>query len=115
MSEWIYLIVEIYLMQATEKASGQIAVAHSPLLNSPDSAWWCLSDCMFKEVFCQGMCQPMIQTDIGLEMVVNCGTFDSIKNGIDMCLPLVRRFEFPKGNQIWGVRHGRESVEIFIR
>jgi hypothetical protein len=32
-----------------------------------------------------------------------------------MCLPLVRRFEFPKGNQIWGVRHGRESVEIFIR
>ena len=28
------------------------------------------------------MCQPMIQTDIGLEMVVNCGTFDSIKNGL---------------------------------
>ena len=107
MREGIDLIVEIDLLQTTEKTCGKISFAHSPLLNSPDSAWWCLSDCMFKEVFCQGVCQPIIQTDIGLEMVVNCGTFDSIKNGIDVCLPLVRWFKFPKGYQIWGLRHGR--------
>ena len=57
----------------------------------------------------------MIEADIGLEMVVNCGTFDPIKNGIDMRLPLVRRFELPKGDQVLGVRHGRVSDQIFIR
>lgn len=51
-----------------------------------------------------GQCvrQPMVQTDISLEMVVDSRPQHSIKNGIDMGLPLIRGFEIPKGQEVLG-------------
>jgi hypothetical protein len=49
----------------------------------------------------------MVQTHIGLKMVVNLWTLDSIENGIDMGLPKIGRLEIPKRNQVLGrMGHG---------
>ena len=48
------------------------------------------------------MRQAMVQAHVGLKMVVNLRSLDSIKNGIDMGLPKIGRFEIPKRNQVLG-------------
>ena len=113
--EGVDLLVKIYFFQVTEKTACKVSISHTPFLDGPDSAFWFFADSFFVKIFSERVGQPVVKTDIGLKMVVDFLPLDSIENGIDVCLPLVRWFKFPKGYQIWRVGHGRESVEIFIR
>ena len=44
----------------------------------------------------QCMCQPVIAADKRLEMVVDAGTLNPVKNGVGVGLPLVGGLEIPQ-------------------
>ena len=84
----------IKLFEPSQKTSRQVAVADAPLLNKPGFP---VPRKMLVIVFGQTVGEPVVQTDIGLKVVVNTRTMHSIKNGVDMGLPLIRRLEISKG------------------
>ena len=87
--EWIDLLVEINFLKATEETTCKVSIAYSPFLDGPNSAFWFFSYRMLEEIFSEGMGQPMVEANIGLEMVMNFRPLDPIENGINMSLPLV--------------------------
>ena len=98
--ERVDLIFAIYFSQVTEKIGGQISITHSPLLHIPSFIF--TSQSLGKKIVRQSMCQTIVETDIGLEMVVDFWAFDSIENGINMRLPNIRWLEIPKCNEVRG-------------
>ena len=89
MDERVDLLVKIYFFEATEKTAGKVSISYTPFLDGPDSAFWFFADSLFVKIFSEHMSQPVVKTDIGLKMVVDCRPLDSIENGIYMGLPLV--------------------------
>ena len=54
----------------------------------------------FQECIRQGMRETVIAADVGLEVMVDCGTLDPVENGIDVRLPLVGGFEIAKRQKL---------------
>ena len=96
MDRRINLILAIYFAQVAEKTGGQIAIAHPPFLHIPSLIFWLLVFSVGIKIIRECMGQTVVQTHIGLKMVVDERPLDSVKNGIDMGLPDIRWFEIPK-------------------
>ena len=102
MDQGINLVPSIYFAQATKKTCGQVAIPHPPFLYIPSPIFRLLALSFIIKIICKGMRETIVQTHIGLEVVVNEGSLDSIENGIDMSLPKVGRFKIPKRSYILG-------------
>ena len=85
-----------------EKTRGQVAIAHPPLLQGPDIIFRMMTSGFGIKIMGECMGQAMVQAHIGLKMVMNLRSLDSIENGIDMGLPKIGRFEIPKRYQVLG-------------
>ena len=96
MGERIDALVGVELFEPGQEAGGEVSVADPPFLNEAGAWRRRLVLDLLEIFFRQRVSQPMVQTDIGLEMVMDFRAQHSIKNGIDMGLPLIRGFEIPK-------------------
>lgn len=103
-SEWIDFIFAVEFFEPGEKTCRQVAVPNAPFLDKSGFPYACKT---IEIVLSQAMGEPVVQADIGLEMVVDTRPVHSIKKGVDVGLPLVCRFEVSKGQYMGGtVVHG---------
>ena len=83
-------------LEMGQEATGQVAVTNAPLHNEQVLFVVGTLAGLLVIVFGQGMGQPVIETDVGLKMVVDPRPLDAVKNFVDVGLPLIGGFKVTK-------------------
>ena len=83
-------------LEMGQEATGQVAVTNAPLHNEEVLFVVGTLAGLLVIVFGQGVGQPVIETDVGLKVVVDSRSLDAVKNFVDVGLPLIGGFKVTK-------------------
>jgi len=83
-------------LEMGQETTGQVAVTDAPLHNKKALFFFGTLAGLLVIVFSQGVGQPVIETDVGLKMVVDSRPLDAVKNFVDVGLPLIGGFKVTK-------------------